>query len=113
MVEGADASVFAEGVRGFAKPTGKTVTLDLGNGREAEVLKNSDAESYADDQKSYKEAVADATKAFHEEQKKWSDAAAQASALKKQVAAATRKRTDALKALPPAAQRMLETHHQQ
>jgi len=113
VVEGAEASIFADSVHGYAKPTGKTVTLDLGNGREADVLKISDAESYADDQKSYKQEVAEATKAFHEEQKKWSDAAMEAVRLKKQIADASRKKTDALRALPPAAQRLLATLHQQ
>jgi hypothetical protein len=108
VIQGADVSIFTDDVQGYAKPTGNTVTLDIGNGREAEVLTFAEVESYTDDQKAYREEVADATKTFQEAQRKWSDAARQAAALKRQLDPLARKKAELIKTIPVMAAKLLQ-----
>ena len=59
-------------VAGFASSIGKTVTLDIGRGgREATVYQLVDVESYRDDQRAYRDEVAEAKKAFTEAMRKF------------------------------------------
>jgi hypothetical protein len=57
-------SMLSDRIAGFATPTGKTIVLDLGDGREAKVFEIANKEDYQDHQKKYKDEVAAAREEF-------------------------------------------------
>ena len=114
--------VFLSGgtLNGYVRPTGKTVTLDIGDGREAEVVEVTQRESYSDDQASYKKEVAEAKAAFKDEladyetvlasyKKALPEIKARAAALAVTIPELRSKREAALRALPAAAGSALAT----